>query len=105
MKILDLRSQVLYVVVVMIVACSCNNNKTSVTEKFIESGYMDSSVKPGDNFFKFVNGKWLDTAKIPETESGIGAAYDVYNRTRDHLHELLDSVSKTSAKKGSIEQQ
>jgi putative endopeptidase len=41
-----------------------------------------------------VNGKWLDTVHIPETESGIGAFDDLYNKTRDHLHEILDSVSK-----------
>ena len=38
---------------------------------------MDSAVKPGDNFFVFVNGKWIDTAKIPATETGIGAFFDI----------------------------
>jgi putative endopeptidase len=105
MKILYMRSKLLYLVAVVVAACSCNNNKTSISEKFIETGYMDSAVKPGDNFFEFINGKWLDTAKIPETESGVGSFYELYNRTRDHLHELLDSVSALHAKKGSLEQQ
>ena len=26
---------------------------------------MDKSVKPGDNFFEFVNGNWVKTATIP----------------------------------------
>jgi len=26
---------------------------------------MDQSVKPGDNFFKFVNGTWLKETEIP----------------------------------------
>jgi putative endopeptidase len=73
-------------------------------QKFIETGYMDSAIKPGDNFFLFVNGKWIDTVKIPETESGIGSFDDLYNRTREHLKSILDSVSKGDQKAGSIEQ-
>jgi putative endopeptidase len=84
---------------------ACNNGKEYVAQKFIETGYMDSSTKPGDNFFEFVNGKWLDTVKIPETESGIGSFDDLYNRTRDHLKSILDSVSKGDQKNGSIAQQ
>ena len=58
-----------FLVSASIVACTTEQQPT---QKFIETGYMDSTVKPGDNFFKFVNGKWIDTVKIPETESGIG---------------------------------
>ena len=66
---------------------------------------MDSSVKPGDNFFLYVNGKWLKTAVIPPSESGTGAFLDVYNVTKDHLHMILDSVSKSGFDKGSVAQQ
>ena len=72
--------------------------------KFIETGYMDSSVKPGDNFYLFVNGKWLKTATIPPTESGIGSFLDVYNGTKGHLRSILDSVSTVPQTKGSLEQ-
>jgi len=88
-----------------IVFTACNNNKTYVAEKFIETGYMDSSTKPGDDFYRFVNGKWLDTAQIPETESGIGSFEILYYKTRDRLHNILDSVAALKSNKGSIEQQ
>jgi len=35
---------------------------------------MDTRVKPGDDFFRYVNGHWLGTAKIPDdrpSRSGI----------------------------------
>jgi putative endopeptidase len=35
-----------------------------VNAKFIQTEYMDSTVKPGDNFFEFVNGKWIKEAVI-----------------------------------------
>jgi len=83
---------------------ACKNN-SQPTQKFIETGYMDSSVKPGDNFFLYVNGKWIDTAKIPATESGVGAFLDVYNRTKEHIKTIFDDVSKTEKPNGSAEQQ
>ncbi len=74
------------------------------TQKFIETAYMDSSVKPGDNFFLFVNGKWIKNTVIPPTESGVGSFLDVYNGTKGHLRFILDSVSKVPQAKGSLEQ-
>ncbi|HVX50405.1 MAG TPA: M13 family metallopeptidase, partial [Chitinophagaceae bacterium] len=75
------------------------------SQKLIRTEFMDSSVKPGDNFFKFVNGKWLDTATIGPTETSAGAGLEMYNRTKEHLHSILDSVSEANNTPGSIEQQ
>ncbi|MEP6684430.1 MAG: M13 family metallopeptidase [Parafilimonas sp.] len=98
-----MKSKLLYVAVSLVAFSACTNTDQT-SKKFVETGYMDSAVKPGDNFFEFVNGKWLDTIHIPETESGIGAFNDLADRTRDHLHEILDSVSKGDQPAGSIGQ-
>ncbi len=79
-------------------------NKAATTQKFIETAYMDSSVKPGDNFFLFVNGKWLKNTEIPATESGVGAFLDLYNRTKTNIKSILEDVSKNGQTVGSIEQ-
>lgn len=73
-------------------------------KKFIETSYMDQSVKPGNNFFLYVNGKWLKTAVIPPTETSLGSFLDLYNRTKTNLKSILDSVSHVAQVKGSIEQ-
>jgi putative endopeptidase len=87
------------------VMSSCHNDAGEhPTKKFIETGYFDSSVKPGDNFFLFVNGKWIKGAVIPSTESGIGSFLDVYDTTKNRIHQLLDSVAKGGFAKGSIAQ-
>ena len=72
--------------------------------KFIEPDYMDSTVKPGDNFFSFVNGQWIKNAVIPPTETRIGSFLDLYNRTKKNLKSILDSVSSFSQAPGSLEQ-
>ena len=33
---------------------------------FVDVSGIDPSIKPGDNFFRYVNGRWYDTAKIAE---------------------------------------
>ena len=38
---------------------------------------MDKSVKPGDNFFLYVNGNWLKTAAIPPDRSQTGSFQDL----------------------------
>ncbi|KAI9430015.1 Neprilysin [Russula earlei] len=82
---------------------ACTNNDTT-NRKFIETGNIDSSVKPGDDFYKFVNGKWLDTATIPSTETGVGSFLDVYNRTKEHVKTILEEAAKGGSAAGSIEQ-
>jgi len=84
---------------------SCNTGSTNTSQqKFIETANMDSSVKPGDNFFMYVNGTWIKNAVIPSTEGGVGAFLDVYNVTKGHLKSILDSVSKGGFENGSIAQ-
>ena len=41
---------------------------------------MDKSVKPGDDFYKFVNGKWLETAQIPPDRSYYGTVVTVFEK-------------------------
>ncbi len=45
---------------------------------------MDKRVKPGDDFFRYVNGAWFDTAEIPpdRTTTGSFVQLDVQSETR-----------------------
>lgn len=85
-------------------ACTSGEKKQESNTKFIETAYFDSTVKPGDNFYMYVNGGWLKTAEIPSTESGVGAFLDLRNKTREALKGLLEEAAKSNAAKGSIEQ-
>lgn len=92
----------LFIASIFFIAC---NNQQQTTQKYVQTGYMDSAIKPGDNFYLYVNGKWLDTVKIPATESEVGAALDVYNVTKVRLHNIVDSLSRGTFDQGSIEQE
>ena len=53
---------------------------------------MDTSVKPGDDFYRYVNGKWLATNKIPDEYSSWGSAYEVFKKTNDDALAILKSA-------------
>ena len=89
---------------------SCNTATKDETaaasgKKFLDVTTMDSTVKPGDNFYEFVNGGWLKKTTIDPTESEAGAFLDMYNKTKENLKLILDEASKSSAAKGTSEQQ
>lgn len=44
--------------------------ETKQPQQFLTVSNMDSTVKPGDNFYMYVNGKWYKNTVIPATESG-----------------------------------
>jgi putative endopeptidase len=83
---------------------SCNTNKgnTVTVSKTLALANIDSAVKPGDDFFLYANGKWLDTATIDPSESSAGSSIEMYNRTKAHLKSILDSVSSAKNAPGSI---
>ncbi|MFO7889946.1 MAG: M13 family metallopeptidase [bacterium] len=66
---------------------------------------LDQSVEPGEDFFRYANGGWLDKINIPEDKSSY-SSFNVLREQRDEdIHELLEEVSKNKdAEEGSITQ-
>lgn len=89
------------------IACgmaACNSENATTKQHFIETKYIDSSVKPGDNFYQFVNGKWLDTVKIPSDKVAVGGFNQLVDDTRKNLKTLLEDAEKNDGTKGSLNQ-
>ena len=82
---------------------ACENENTS-KQQFVDIQGIDSTQQPGNNFFRYANGKWYDTAQIPGTQAGVGAYMFMNYPQRIRLQNILDSVSKAGNKAGSIEQ-
>ncbi|UTA69063.1 M13 family metallopeptidase [Emticicia sp. 21SJ11W-3] len=65
---------------------------------------IDPTVKPGDDFFMYVNGKWYNSVEIPSTQSGVGSYSFLNFPQRIRMQGILDSVSAAKNPAGSIEQ-
>jgi putative endopeptidase len=73
-------------------------------ESFVDVAGIDTTVKPGDNFFRYVNGRWYDTAKIADDQTGVGSYSFLNIPQKQLLQHILDSVSETQNASGTIEQ-
>ena len=51
---------------------------------------MDRSVKPGDDFFKYVNGKWAASTQIPADRTGYGAFAVLRDLSEARVRAILD---------------
>ena len=65
---------------------------------------MDRSVKPGDDFFRYVNGKWLATVKIPADKSRFGMFDALRDQAEADVRALVESLAKTPQPAGSVRQ-
>lgn len=84
-----------------IIGCK-NDGAKSIT--FDVAG-MDTSVHPGDDFFRYANGGWMKQTKIPDDQSGWGSFYTLYEENLKKMHEILEDLSKKKDHpKGSAEQ-
>ncbi|MBV9991482.1 MAG: M13 family metallopeptidase [Alphaproteobacteria bacterium] len=58
----------------------------------VDLSSMDKSVKPGDDFFEYVNGAWLKKAEIPRDRTSTGSFQDLQilseNRMKEIVHDL-----------------
>jgi putative endopeptidase len=73
-------------------------------KKAIDVAYMDLTVKPGNDFFSYANGGWLQKNPIPDQYTSYGAFTVLYEENRKNLQDLVVEASKTKAPKGSISQ-
>jgi putative endopeptidase len=81
------------------------NTSASGHEKAFDPGSMNLSVKPGDNFYEYVDGAWIKSHPVPADKSRYGEFVIVEDRTYDRVKGIVESTANnTSAPEGSLEQ-
>ena len=59
----------------------------------IDTTNFDRSVRPQDDFFRYVNGGWLKRTEIKSDATGAGAFQELADRSRNGLHELFEDAA------------
>ncbi len=65
---------------------------------------MDLSARPQDDFFRYVNGKWLDNTPIPPDRSSYGTFAMLSERTQLAVREIVEGEARGPAAPGSNSQ-
>ena len=84
---------------------SMYNTNTSEHEKAFDPRSMNLSVKPGDDFYEYVDGAWIKSHPVPADKSRYGEFDIVGDRNYDRVKIIVESAANnTSAPEGSLEQ-
>ncbi len=65
---------------------------------------MDKSVKPGDNFFQYVNGTWLKNTEIPADKSNYGSFNILGDLSTERTKGIIEQSAAKQAASGTDEQ-
>jgi putative endopeptidase len=90
--------------ITLFIASCDQDDDTELQPRELSEHNIDTSVKPGDDFFLYANGKWYDTATILPTESRAGARLEMDYIAKSHIRAILEETSKEKTEPGSIEQ-
>jgi putative endopeptidase len=68
----------------------------------IEFIHQDHSIRAQDDFFRFVNGKWLKESTIPHDRSSDGAFTWLRERSEKQVKEIIEELAKQPSLPGSV---
>ena len=54
----------------------------------------NAAIKPGDDFFEFANGGWLDRTPIPADKMGMSVDVLINDRTEAQLHNIMEEAAQ-----------
>jgi putative endopeptidase len=70
---------------------------TSAPVSGIDMQFIDTSVRPQDDFYTYINGKWLATVEIPADKGEYGSFDKLYDESQEQVKSLIEGLGSTSA--------
>ena len=110
MKRLDMTFCTALLCVAGLLIIGCQAKKEQKTEakpvvKALDRANMDETVKPGDDFYRYANGTWMDKNPIPDEYARWTAFDELRENNRKMLKKLVDNIlAMADAAPGSNEQ-
>ncbi len=91
------------VLATIIISCTNTTKKEQTTDPLVS--HIDSTVKPGDDFFLFANGKWFKEHPIPASEQNNGLWQLIQDTINAQIRNICESsAALKDAPKGSAKQ-
>ncbi len=66
----------------------------------IDLQYADSSVRPQDDVYQYLNGKWLRTFQLPPDKGAVGSFTSIEDTTEEQLRSIVESLDQASLSDG-----
>lgn len=84
--------------------CNAQTKTTAQEKPGINLSYMDKKVKPGDDFFRYVNGTWIDQTQIPGDKTRWGSFDELRERTNNDALAILKEAAANKSLKSNTDQ-
>jgi putative endopeptidase len=62
----------------------------------IDLQYVDSSVRPQDDVYQYLNGKWLRNYQLPADKGAVGSFTVVQDKTEQQLRTIVDGLDQAA---------
>ena len=73
----------------------------NVTSSGIDTGNFDTTIDPGDDFYRYINGTWLTETTLPSDKSNFGAFTALGDEAEENLRRIIEDAAATEAPQGS----
>jgi len=73
------------------------STSTSVQRSGIDVEGFDPGVRPQDDLFRHVNGRWLDTYEIPADRAADGATRELHDRAEEQVRAIITELAERAA--------
>jgi len=74
-------------------ATSSKTAKAPVLSAGIATEYIETSVRPQDDFFEYLNGKWLKNVEIPADKSSWGSFMELRENTLPQIRGIIEKAA------------
>jgi len=73
------------------------DTRTTPAEHGIAVSSIDMSVRPGDDFYHYANGSWINRTTLPPDRSSLGAFNLLVDRSNKRVAALIEEAAKSNA--------
>jgi putative endopeptidase len=92
------------VAALMMAVPSLAADKPAIGDFGFDAAGMDRSVKPGDSFFDFANGTYMQNLVIPEDKAGYGVGTVISDQAREQTRAIIEASARENGAAGSDSQ-
>src|SRR5882757_2072229 len=75
----------------------CVSAPAAPLQSGVDQKYMDHSVRPQDDLYRYLKGKWLDSFQLPADKASYGSFTHIDDTTQEQLRAIVDGLVQIQA--------
>ena len=100
----QIKTELFCAVSAILCATTIQAQNTKSKEPGINVSFMNTKISPSEDFFRYVNGTWLDKTEIPSDRNSWGSFNELRQKTDDDALAILKEASKNPKYKSDSDQ-